>query len=54
MKNFFKKNNYKIIKNAISSELANFCYEYFLVKRKVAKTMIESTFLSPYIEYFGK
>tara|TARA_R110000803_G_scaffold185345_3_gene247723 strand:+ start:76 stop:723 length:648 start_codon:yes stop_codon:yes gene_type:complete len=33
--NFFQKNKYSIIKNAINYELANFCYNYFHMKRSV-------------------
>jgi len=33
--NEFKDNKYKIIKNAISKELTNFIYKYFLLKRNV-------------------
>ena len=49
----FNKDNYIIIKNAISKELANFCYEYFLLKRQVAKTLFEVKYISPFISYFG-
>jgi hypothetical protein len=51
--NSFKKNKYIILKKSISKELANFCYDYFLLKRTVAKTMYETKNLSPYTEYFG-
>jgi hypothetical protein len=33
--NNFSKNNYIVIKNAISKELALFCYDYFKLKRNV-------------------
>jgi len=33
----FKKNKYKVIKKAISPDLAAFCYVYFLNKRTVTK-----------------
>jgi hypothetical protein len=49
----FKENKYVIIKNAISEELAKFCYDYFLLKRKVAKTIFEKKYISPFTEYFG-
>ena len=48
-----KFNRYKIIKKAISKELANFCYNYFLLKRQVAETMFKTTYISPYEEAFG-
>ena len=49
----FEKNKYLIIKNAISKELADFVYEYFLNKRMVAKTLFEKKFISPFTTYFG-
>ena len=33
----FKKDKYQVIKGAISTELADFCYQYFLNKRAVAE-----------------
>jgi hypothetical protein len=49
----FKKNKYQVIKGAISTELADFCYQYFLNKRAVAKHLFDDKFLSPYTTYFG-
>jgi hypothetical protein len=49
----FKKNKYKVLKGAISKELAQFCYTYFLNKRAVARVMFDSKYISPYTEYFG-
>jgi hypothetical protein len=49
----FEKNKYHVIKNAISKELADFCYKYFINKRKVAKHMFDTKFISPFTEYFG-
>jgi len=49
----FKKNKYQVIKNAISNELADFCYQYFLNKRAVARHLFDSKFISPYTNYFG-
>ena len=37
----FEKNGYIVIKKAISSEIADFVYKYFLLKRKVARTMFD-------------
>jgi hypothetical protein len=42
----FKKNKYLIIKNAISEELAHFCYNYFIIKRKVADTLFQTRYIS--------
>jgi len=49
----FKENKYTIKREAISKELAKFIYEYISLKRKVARTMFDVSFLSPYTEYFG-
>ena len=49
----FQKNNYQIIRSAISKELANFCHKYFLLKRDVVKEMLDSNYISPYITYMG-
>ena len=49
----FKKNKYQVIKSAISKELADFCYQYFLNKRAVARHLFDDKFLSPYTTYFG-
>ena len=52
--NFFKKNRYVFLKKAVSEELTKFCYDYFLLKREVHRTMLHNRLISPYIEYFGK
>ena len=49
----FKKNKYIIIKKAISEDLAKFCYDYFIMKRQVAKTMFDTRYISQFTEYFG-
>tara|TARA_R100001443_G_scaffold116236_1_gene136128 strand:- start:824 stop:1417 length:594 start_codon:yes stop_codon:yes gene_type:complete len=49
----FKKNNYQVIKGAISKELADFCYQYFLNKRKVARHLFDTQYISIFTEYFG-
>jgi len=49
----FKKDKYVIIKGAISEELAKFCYDYFIMKRQVAKTMFNTKFIGPFTDYFG-
>tara|TARA_R100000655_G_scaffold84358_1_gene123986 strand:- start:37 stop:666 length:630 start_codon:yes stop_codon:yes gene_type:complete len=49
----FKKNKYSILRKAISKELANFTYAYFLNKRKVARFLFDQKWLSPFTEYFG-
>jgi tRNA G37 N-methylase Trm5 len=49
----FEKNGYTVIKKAISSEIADFVYKYFLLKRKVARTMFDERYISPMTEYWG-
>ena len=44
---------YKVIKQAISKELAEFVYSYFLNKRKVAGYLFETLYISPFTEYWG-
>jgi hypothetical protein len=51
--NNFRKNSYLIIKNAISKELADFVYHYFLLRRQVAKTLFDTRYISPFVTYFG-
>ena len=49
----FKKNKFTIIKKAISKDLALFIYNYFLMKRQVAKTLFEKRYISPFENMFG-
>ena len=49
----FKKNKYQVIKNAISTELADFCYQYFLNKRAVARHLFDDRYISQFTDYFG-
>jgi hypothetical protein len=49
----FKKNKYLVIKKAISPDLADFCYTYFLNKRRVAKFLFDEKYLHPYETMFG-
>ena len=44
---------YKIIKQAISKELAEFVYSYFLTKRKVARRFFDDRYISPFTTEFG-
>jgi len=52
MKNF-KINKYCVIEKAIDHKIANFVYNYFLMKRQVAKTMFDSRYISPFATEFG-
>ena len=49
----FKKNHFLIIKQAISTEVANFVYNYFLMKRQVARTFFDTRYISPYTTEWG-
>ena len=49
----FKKDKYQVIKGAVSKELANFCYQYFLNKREVARYLFDEKYISQFTEYFG-
>ena len=51
--NDFQKNKFTIIKKAISTELAEFIYNYFILKRKVAHTLYTSNFLETNSSIFG-
>jgi hypothetical protein len=53
MKNNFKEKSFLIIRNAITKDLAEFIYYYFLLKRQVAKTLIDTKYISPFVTYFG-
>jgi hypothetical protein len=49
----FKENNYIIIRAVISKELSDFCYDYFLLKRKVAEILFAEKIISPFNEMWG-
>ena len=49
----FKKNKYSVLKNAISKEMADFCYAYFLNKRNVARILFDTKYISHFTEYCG-
>ena len=49
----FKKDKYIVIKQAVSKELIKFCYDYFIMKRKVAEQMFKSRYISPFTTEFG-
>jgi hypothetical protein len=50
----FKKNKYLIVKKALSEEITNFIYNYFLLKRKVAETLFKKNWISPYAREWGR
>ena len=49
----FKKDKYKILRGAISKELASFVYSYFLKKRQVARFLFDQKYISPFTDYWG-
>jgi ribosomal protein S8 len=49
----FKKDRYTVIKNAITKELASFCYDYFLLKRKVADTLLKTGYIASFNSDWG-
>ena len=49
----FKNNKYTVLKQTISPELANFIYKYFCNKRRVARLLFDSKFISPFTDYWG-
>tara|TARA_R100001510_G_scaffold57440_1_gene65518 strand:+ start:2774 stop:3418 length:645 start_codon:yes stop_codon:yes gene_type:complete len=51
--NFFQNNNYTVIREAISKELAGFVYIYFQNKRAVAQHLKEKRYVSPFDETWG-
>lgn len=51
--NFFEKNNYVVVREAISSELASFIYIYFQNKRAVAQVLQDTKFISPFDDTWG-
>ena len=42
----FKKNKYILIKKVVSKELATFLYNYLLIKRQVARTLVRTKYIS--------
>ena len=50
----FKKNKYKIVKNAIPIDVANFVHDYFVIKRNVFVTLKNSTYISKTNDDWGK
>ena len=50
----YTKNGYQVIKNAIPIDVANFVYDYFMLKSQVGKTMRETTYISKYDKDWGE
>ena len=53
MSNNFKKDKFIVIEKAIDPKIANFIYNYFLMKRQVARTMFDEKYISPFTTEFG-
>ena len=49
----FSKNKYTVLRSVISKELSQFVYEYFSLKRQVARTMFDAKYISPFTTYYG-
>ena len=46
--------HYKLIRKMIAPSLADFCYQYILMKRKVVLHLLENKFISPVDDEWGK
>ena len=42
----FQQNKYQVLDNAISYDLANFCFNYFLLKRDAIKYMYDTNMIA--------
>ena len=51
--NLFKQHKYLIVRNAISFELANFAFNYFLMKRDATEWMHKNNYISEFTPGFG-
>ena len=49
----FKKNKYIVIKEAVPKEIAEFVYNYFLVKRTVARRLFDERYISQFTHEWG-
>ena len=49
----FKKNKYKVVRQAITKQLTDFIFHYFQNKRRVSKILFDSRYISPFTEYWG-
>tara|TARA_R100000742_G_C4270966_1_gene89769 strand:- start:195 stop:845 length:651 start_codon:yes stop_codon:yes gene_type:complete len=49
----FKLKGYKIVKKAIDPKVAIFIYKYFLLKKKVSKTLLDTFHITPYDTKWG-
>ena len=49
----FEDNSYKVVRNAVSRELVDFIYHYFLNRRRVARRLYDDRYISPFTTEFG-
>ena len=49
----FKKNHFLVIKEAVDPKVANFVYNYFMMKRQVTKTLFDFRYINPFNEEHG-
>lgn len=49
----FKKNHFLVIRGAIDSKVANFVYNYFLMKKQIARTFFDTRYVSPFTTEWG-
>ena len=49
----FKNNKYTVLKKAISPQLAKFVFQYFMLKRKVARKLFDDRYISQFTTEFG-
>jgi hypothetical protein len=49
----FKKDRFTVIEKAIDPKIANFVYNYFLMKKQVARTMFDTRYISQFTTEFG-
>jgi hypothetical protein len=49
----FKKNKYCVIKEAVPKNIAEFVYNYFIMKRQVARTLFDERYISQFTDEWG-
>ena len=49
----FKSNHFQVLKKVISKEVADFIFDYFLLKRKVTRILFDDRWISPYSKEWG-
>lgn len=51
--NNFKEKGFIVLKKIISKEIADFCFQYLLLKKQVAYTLFTNNLISPYDQSYG-